>query len=97
MTEEDKRLIRTFEAKLRHFMFLYDQLEQENDQLKQQLVDKDRQIACLEVSQKELEVKFTNLKMVRTISLYDKDIKDAKQRLTNLVREVDKCIALLNE
>ena len=78
-------------------MFLYDQLEQENDQLKQQLVDKDKQIACLEVSQKELEVKFTNLKMVRTISLYDKDIKDAKQRLTNLVREVDKCIALLNE
>jgi len=97
MTEEDKRLIRTFEAKLRHFMFLHDQLEQENDQLKQQLVDKDKQIARLEVSQKELEVRFTNLKMARTISLYDKDIKDAKQPLTSLVREVDKCIALLNE
>ena len=71
--------------------------EQENSLLIQELADKDKQIAQLEVSKKELEVKFTNLKMARTISLYDKDIKDAKQRLTSLVREVDKCIALLNE
>ena len=97
MTEEDKKLIKAFEAKLRQFMFLYNQLEQENSLLNQELADKDKQIAQLEVSKKELEVKFTNLKMARTISLYDKDIKDAKQRLTSLVREVDKCIALLNE
>ena len=97
MTEEDKKLIKAFEAKLRQFMFLYNQLEQENSLLIQELADKATQIAQLEVSKKELEVKFTNLKMARTISLYDKDIKDAKQRLTSLVREVDKCIALLNE
>ena len=97
MTEEDKKLIKAFEAKLRQFMFLYNQLEQENSLLIQELADKDKQIAQLEVSKKELEVKFTNLKMARTVSLYDKDIKAAKQRLTSLVREVDKCIALLNE
>ena len=97
MTEEDKKLIKAFEAKLRQFMFLHNQLEQENSLLIQELADKDKQIAQLEVSKKELEVKFTILKMARTISLYDKDIKDAKQRLTSLVREVDKCIALLNE
>ncbi|MBQ8520900.1 MAG: hypothetical protein IJ456_05905 [Bacteroides sp.] len=97
MTEEDKKLIRTFEAKLRHFMFLYEGLGQENERLRQQLAEKDKQIARLEVGQKELEVRFTNLKMARTLSLYDKDIKDAKQRLTSLVREVDRCIALLNE
>ena len=27
----------------------------------------------------------------------DKDIKETKQRLSGLVREIDKCIALLNE
>ena len=51
----------------------------------------------MEQSRKELEARYTDLKMARTISLYDKDIKDTKQRLTSLVREVDKCIALLNE
>ena len=50
MTEEDKKLIKAFEAKLRQFMFLYNQLEQENSLLIQELADKDKQIAQLEVS-----------------------------------------------
>ena len=97
MTDEDRKLISSFEGKLRHFMFLHEELKQENAYLKQLLIKKDEEIHQLERSQKELEARYTDLKMARTISLYDKDIKDTKQRLSSLVREVDKCIALLNE
>lgn len=97
MTEEDKKLISSFEGKLRHFMFLYEEKRQENADLKQLLIQKENEIKQLEQSQKELEARYTDLKMARTISLYDKDIKDAKQRLSSLVREIDRCIALLNE
>ena len=97
MTEEDRKLIGSFEGKLRHFMFLFDELKQENADLKLLLRQKEEEIKSLEQSRKELEARYTDLKMARTISLYDKDIKDTKQRLTSLVREVDKCIALLNE
>ena len=97
MTEEDKKLIGSFEGKLRHFMFLYDELKQENADLKHLLIQKDKEIQSLELSLKELEAQYTDLKMARTISLYDKDIKDTKQRLSSLVREIDRCIALLNE
>ena len=97
MTEEDRKLIGSFEGKLRHFMFLYDELKQENADLKHLLMQKEQEILQLEQSKKELEVQYTDLKMARTLSLYDKDIKDTKQRLTSLVREIDKCIALLNE
>ena len=97
MTEEDRKLISSFEGKLRHFMFLHKELKQENANLKQLLIKKDEEIQQLEQSRKELEARYTDLKMARTISLYDKDIKDTKQRLSSLVREVDKCIALLNE
>ena len=78
-------------------MFLYDELKQENADLKNLLMQKEQEILQLEQSRKELEVQFTDLKMARTLSLYDKDIKDAKQRLSGLVREIDRCIALLNE
>ena len=78
-------------------MFLFDELKQENADLKLILAQKDEEIKQMEQSRKELEARYTDLKMARTISLYDKDIKDTKQRLTSLVREVDKCIALLNE
>lgn len=45
----------------------------------------------------ELEVNYTNLKTATTISLNGSDVKETKLRLSKLVREVDKCIALLNE
>ncbi|MBQ2857016.1 MAG: hypothetical protein IJE78_07845 [Bacteroidaceae bacterium] len=97
MTEEDRKLINSFEGKLRHLMFLYDELKQENAELKILLRQKEEKIKQQELSRKELEDHYTDLKMARTISLYDKDIKDTKQRLTSLVREVDKCIALLSD
>ena len=97
MTEEDRKLISSFEGKLRHLMFLYEELKQENVKLKNLLKQKDDEILQLEQSRKELEALYTDLKTARTISLYDKDIKDTKQRLSSLVREIDKCIALLNE
>lgn len=97
MTEEDKKLLGTFEARLRHFMYLHDELKHENAKLKQLLAEKDEEVKRLNNSRKELEAMYTNLKMARTISIRDKDINDTKLRLSRLVREVDKCIALLNE
>ena len=96
MTEEDKKVINTFEGKLRHFMFLYEDLKQENAGLKHLLLEKDEEINHLKQHLKESEAQYADLKTARTISLYDKDIKDTKQRLSGLVREIDKCIALLN-
>ena len=70
----------------------------QNDALVQQELNAlDEEIKQLQVSRKELEEQYTDLKTARTLSLYDKDIKDTKQRLTSLVREIDRCIALLNE
>ena len=40
---------------------------------------------------------YANLKSARIISINDNELKDTRQRLMKLVREVDKCIALLNE
>lgn len=97
MTEEDKKLLGTFEAKLRHFMYLHDELRHENARLKQLLAEKNEEVKRIENSRKELEVMYANLKMARTISIHDQDISDTKQRLSRLVREIDKCIALLNE
>lgn len=97
MTEEDKKLLSTFEGKLRHFMYLYKELKKENATLKQLLSEKEEEIVRMADSQKELEARYTNLKMARMISINDNELRDTKQRLSKLVREVDKCIALLNE
>ena len=45
----------------------------------------------------QLENQYSSLKNAMTISLDGGDVKATKQRLSKLVREVDKCIALLNQ
>ena len=96
-TEEDKKLLSTFEARLRHLMYLHDELKRENAEIKQLLEEKQEEVAKLRSDFNELEVVYANLKIAKTISLTSSEVKDTKQRLSKLVREVDKCIALLNE
>ena len=97
MTEEDKKLLSTFEARLRHLMYLHDELKRENAEIKQLLEEKQEEVAKLRSDFNELEVVYANLKIAKTISLTSSEVKDTKQRLSKLVREVDKRIALLNE
>ncbi len=97
MAEENKRLFESFNEKLTRFIFLYKELKRENASLKQSLSEKESEIVRLENNLKELESQYANLKTVRMLSVNDQGICETKQRITKLVREVDKCIALLNE
>ena len=95
MTDEDKKLLNTFEGKLRHLMYLYEEERKKNLALRELLTQKEAELVRVENSRKELEASYTDLKAARIISINDKELRDTKQRLSRLVREVDKCIALL--
>lgn len=96
MTEEDKKLLSTFEARLRHLMYLHEELKRENAEMKLLLEEKEAELQEVRKGYKELQESYANLKVAKTISVNNNDVKDTKQRLSRLVREVDKCIALLN-
>ena len=97
MTEEDKKLLSTFETQLRHLMFLHDEIKRENARLKQLLENEKLKNETIRAQYEELEINYANLKTATAISLNGSDVKETKLRLSKLVREVDKCIALLNE
>ncbi len=97
MTEEEKRLLSNFEAQLRHLVYLHNELKHENAGLKQQLEDREEAYGKLQAGYRKLEKDYSNLKAASTISLDGSDVKETKARLSKLVREIDKCIALLNE
>ena len=97
MTEEEKKLLNTFETQLRHLIYLHDELKRENTELKKLLDIEKLKNGKVQAEYRELELNYTNLKTATTISLNGSDVKETKLRLSKLVREVDKCIALLNE
>jgi predicted transglutaminase-like protease len=97
MTEDQNKLLINFETRVRQLVFLCDELKQENNELRLQLDILKTSYYNLEAENKTIKVKYDNLKMVRIVSIRQDDFKGAKARLSNLVKEVDKCIALLNE
>ena len=92
MTEEDRKLIGSFEGKLRHFMFLFDELKQENADLKLLLRQKEEEIKnilsqmpsseeikqMLSVVGLDIEefYKFYGEQKIEDAMLYAKDLKD---------------------
>ncbi len=97
MTEEEKKLLNTFETQLRHLIYLHDELKRENAGLKKLLDNEKLKNEKVQAQYDKLEASYTNLKTATAISLNGSDVKETKLRLSKLVREVDKCIALLNE
>lgn len=97
MTDEEKKLLNTFEARVRHLIHLHENLKRENLELKQLLKAKEEECERKDADYQSLNQDYNNLKTATTISLDGSDVQKTKSRLSQLVREIDRCIALLNE
>ena len=71
------------------------QLKEDNEELLNELVKKDSELQEVKQQNKQLEANYANLKLARMLEIGDQDVAEAKQRIARLVRDVDKCIALL--
>jgi predicted nuclease with TOPRIM domain len=97
MTEDQKKTLAVFESKVQQLMLLCDHLKSENEDLNKQIVVQKSELQSAQDKIRELTARYDNLKIAGMISFRQGEIKGAKQKLSKLVREVDKCIAMLNE
>ena len=97
MTEEQSKLLYVFENRVHQLIYICDCLKEENNGLRFRIEELEQVQGELEEANKIMKAKYDNLKMARIISVRQDDLKSAKGRLSKLVKEVDKCIALLNE
>jgi len=96
MTGKDEKLLAEFEIRMRQLMYLCDVLQDENTQLRQDLAEKNKEIEHLVSEVNTLRSKYDNLKFAKSFSSENQeDALQAKKRLSKLVRDVDKCIAML--
>lgn len=96
MTGVDGVVIENFESKLNRLMDAYTRLSTENAALREQLAQRSVELVKVREQYDELTASYTNLKLAKIISVSDSEKGDTQQRLLKLVREVDRCIALLN-
>ena len=97
MTEDQNRLLAVFEVRVRDLMALCDSQRQKIVELTGALNQTEETLQRTREEAAAWKAKFDNLLTAKVISANEEEMKNAQMRLSKLVREVDKCIALLNE
>ena len=97
MTEDRAKLLVNLEVRVKQVLLLCDKLKHEKKQLEDELVTKQEEVTSMKSEMKILSKKYDNLKIARTITAASVDVSTAKKKLSELVREVDKCISLLKK
>jgi vacuolar-type H+-ATPase subunit D/Vma8 len=97
MTDQEKNLLVDFKLKVKLFIAKHESLKEEKKKLTAKIGNLEETISQLSQENRLLEQKYENLKLAKMLAASDDDQKDAKSRIQKLVREIDKCIALLNK
>lgn len=96
MTDEEKRQLKIFDGKVRQLLQSYQVMQKENADLYVEMDRKDEEIARLKAELRQSQSDYSNLKLAKMIEISDSELKGAKQRISKLVREINKCIGLLS-
>lgn len=98
MLDEQFKLLEHFERRIQQLIAYCDTLRVANAHLKEEVSERDRRLEQAKSKIEELETRYDNLLAGHGVAGQDTEGKElARTRLSKLVREVDKCIALLNE
>ncbi len=95
MGKEEETLFERLGARVRQLIEHNRQLSQQVDTLRQALRQSEAREAELESRCLDLSSRYDNLKIAKSLELSEGDSRAAHRRFTNLVRQVDECIALL--
>ena len=96
MTDNEKTLA-AFEARVRQLILRFQELKKENEELYALVGKNEEDIKVLKGKVAQAENDYNALKMAKMIEISDGDLQGAKDRLSKLIREVNKCIAVLSD
>ncbi len=96
MTAEEEKILHLFETHVRQLIIKHKDTLEHNKELNQALAEEKTRVQELEQRIATLEQQYANLKMAKMIEITTAENQAAQKRINKLIREIDKCIALLN-
>ncbi len=91
-------LINSLEIKVQQFAELYVKLKEERDLLINQSVIQKKQLEEKEIEIENLKTQVRTLEQARSEEeANERELTGARERIKDLVREIDRCIELLNK
>ena len=96
MTESEKTLA-TFQTRVRQMLLRFQELKRENESLATVVRKNEEDIKQLQDRLAQRNRDYQSLKMAKMLEITDGDLQGAKDRLAKLIRDVNKCIAILSD
>ena len=97
MTDEELLLLNNLKINVRQFFNEFEKIENEKKALEQNILSLKNEIELLKQEKSELSRKNEQLRLATHLLSGVDENREAKQKINKLVREIDKCIALLNK
>lgn len=92
-----EKTLAEFEMRVRQLILQYQQLKEENKQLQQRMQEQAQTIEELKARVTQADNDYNSLKMARMLEITDGNLDEAKDRLARMIRQVNKCIAILSD
>jgi regulator of replication initiation timing len=97
MTEKDQRLIDELKHNIQRLIISLDKTKEELQKSRENFFGLQEENVNLRNENEALKKKVEMIKVARAFAGGDPENQAAKQKVTKLIREVDKCIAMLNQ
>lgn len=96
MNPEVNAVIIELKTKINTLFKQYKTIEEERDNLVREKLDLLEQLEIITQKNYDLEYRYNSLETAKMLTFDKTEVKGAKKRIDNIVREIDNCIALLN-
>ncbi len=91
-----EKTLADFETRVRQMILQFQQLKKDNERLQVQVDGQAREIESLKAKVTQAENDYQSLQMARMLEISDGNLDEAKERLAKMIRQVNKCIAILS-
>ena len=92
-----EKTLTDFETRVRQMILQFQQLKRENGRLQAQINEQAREVDELKSKLSQAESDYRSLQMARMLEISDGNLDEAKERLSRMIRQVNKCIAILSD
>ena len=93
----NEKTLTTFETRVRQMILRFQELKKENEALSAKVSENEQAIEDLKAKLSQADDDYTSLKMAKMLEITDGDLEGAKARVAKLIREVNKCIAIISD
>ena len=93
----NEQIIATFQTRVRDLLLRFQQLKKENEDLYAMVEKNEQDMKNLQAKLAQADNDYNALKMAKMMEITDGDLESAKARVAKLIRDVNKCIAILSD